>query len=76
MNTSEKHNKKEPQKYLLGGSVNHSRVMQIADQNARAIVFAEIKKLEEENSKIVKCNPTTYVGGTFYNKDIEKKYWE
>ena len=76
LNTPEKHNKQEPQKYVLGGSVNHIRVMQIADQNARAIVLAEIEELEEENSKIVKCNPTTYVGGTFYNKDIEQKYLE
>ena len=76
LNTPEKHNKKEPQKYVLGGPVNHSRVNEIAHQNARASVLAEIKKLEEENSKIVKYNPTTYVGGTFYNKDIEQKYWE
>jgi hypothetical protein len=76
LNTTKKHNKKEPHEYVLCGSVNHIRVMQIADQNARAIVLAEIEELEEENRKIVKYNPTTYVGGTFYNKDIEKKYWE
>lgn len=76
LNTLEKHNKQEPQKYVLGGSVNHSRVKQIADQNARAIVLAEIEELEKENSEILKYNPTTYVGGTFYNEDIEQKYRE
>ena len=79
LNTQENRDKQSPeqkQSPVLGGKVNHNRVAQIAYQNERARISFEIKELEERNIQIVKYNPTTYVGGTFYNKDIEKKYWE
>jgi hypothetical protein len=81
LNTQENRDKQkqspeQKQSPVLGGKVNHNRVAQIAYQNERARISFEIKELEERNIQIVKYNPTTYVGGTFYNKDIEKKYWE